>query len=208
MADSSRDKDKDKTDKDKPKPAAKETKQPKETKSAERPDKPKEQKEAPTKEVKKTEKDLPKGETHADSAKVDAHAKEAKEAKPGPTKVYVSRLTRNVKAEHLSEIFGTFGRVRSVDVPTNSFHTEFSKGYAYIEMEAASSAAEAVSHMDGGQIDGQVIRCELVAKPRDKDNRHVDDKGRHREREPEKERVRAKEHRDRDFSRKQPRFFP
>ena len=80
---------------------------------------------------------------------------------PASTKIYVNRLTRNVKKEHLEEIFGTFGPVKSIDLPTSSTHPEFSRGYAYVEMETGEQAEEAVQHMDGGQIDGQEIRCQL-----------------------------------------------
>ena len=83
----------------------------------------------------------------------------------------MNKLTRNVRKEHLHEIFSNFGRVLTVEVPANSVHPEFPKGYAYVEFAEKSDAESAVREMDGGQVDGQVIRCECVLVPISRDHR-------------------------------------
>lgn len=45
-------------------------------------------------------------------------------------------------------------------------HTHLGRGYGYVEFESADDADKALKHMDGGQIDGQEITCELTHQPR------------------------------------------
>lgn len=53
-----------------------------------------------------------------------------------PVRIFIGRITRNVTREHLSEIFGTFGAVKYVDLPLDTVGSQqFNKGYAYIEFE-------------------------------------------------------------------------
>lgn len=39
-------------------------------------------------------------------------------------------------------------------------------GYGYVEFEQPEDADKAMKHMDGGQIDGQEVTCELTHPPR------------------------------------------
>ena len=70
---------------------------------------------------------------------------------PRPTKVHVGRLTRNVVKEHVNEIFTNYGAIKSIDMPPDRTHTEFSRGFAYIEYENPDDAEKAIRHMDGGR---------------------------------------------------------
>uniref|UniRef100_A0A1I8JMY3 RRM domain-containing protein n=1 Tax=Macrostomum lignano TaxID=282301 RepID=A0A1I8JMY3_9PLAT len=92
------------------------------------------------------------GETAGDNGKT------GDPAPPPPARVRVSQLSRNVSRAHVEEIFGTFGSVKSVDLPTENLHPECCKGFALIEFATAAEAAEAVKRLDGGQIDGQERR--------------------------------------------------
>lgn len=69
---------------------------------------------------------------------------------PKPTKVHVGRLTRNVNREHIVEIFSVYGTVKSVEMLMDRNHPEFSRGFAYVDYEAADDAEKAVLHMNGG----------------------------------------------------------
>lgn len=78
---------------------------------------------------------------------------------PKPTKVCVSKLTRNVNKGHVEEIFSNYGKVRSVDVPhVNSI----SRGLAYVDYETSEEAEDALKYMNGGWIDGQEVSVQLV----------------------------------------------
>ena len=51
-----------------------------------------------------------------------------------PAKLHVSGLSRNVAAEHLREIFGTFGQIRDVELAMDR-RVGLSRGFGYIEFE-------------------------------------------------------------------------
>lgn len=54
--------------------------------------------------------------------------------------------------EHVAEIFGVYGSIRSVEMPADRVHTHLSRGYAYVEFENADDAEKAIKHMDGGTL--------------------------------------------------------
>ncbi|KAL1472925.1 hypothetical protein MTO96_022698 [Rhipicephalus appendiculatus] len=68
---------------------------------------------------------------------------------PRPCKIHVGRLTRNVTRDHLLEIFGCYGAVKSVELPPDRTHSHLSRGFAYIEFENPADAERAMRHMDG-----------------------------------------------------------
>ena len=84
----------------------------------------------------------------------------------GPRKavLHVRNLTRNVNAEHLQEIFGNYGTVQNVELAVDH-EVQLPKGYAYIEFADHDLAAAAVKHMDGGQIDSNVVSVGIVGAP-------------------------------------------
>jgi len=69
---------------------------------------------------------------------------------PKPTKIYIGHLTRNVNREHIIEIFSIYGTVKSVEMPADRNHPEFSSGHAYIDFELSDDAEKAVLRMNGG----------------------------------------------------------
>ncbi|KAI0832325.1 hypothetical protein BC628DRAFT_1414638 [Trametes gibbosa] len=74
--------------------------------------------------------------------------------------VVVTNLTRNVVESHLRAVFGFYGELVKVQVPIYGKSGQ-NKGTASLEYADSSSAHKAVSHMDGGQLDGAVLKCEL-----------------------------------------------
>ncbi|TGZ46562.1 hypothetical protein CRM22_011082 [Opisthorchis felineus] len=81
---------------------------------------------------------------------------------PPFTRILVEKLTRNINKAHITEIFSVWGKIHSVDMPPDRLHPEFSRSYAYVTFENPSSAADAVNFMNGGQIDGEVVRVTEV----------------------------------------------
>jgi len=75
--------------------------------------------------------------------------------------LHVQKLTRNVNAEHLREIFGHYGSIENVELAVD--HTVgLPKGYAYIEFVSRAAAEDAIKHMDGGEVDSNRISVSLV----------------------------------------------
>lgn len=77
------------------------------------------------------------------------------------TSLHVSNLTRNVKADHLKEIFSHFGLVKNVDLQADR-KLNLSKGFAYVEFSSAQDAEKAQAYMDDGQLDGNKLKVTFV----------------------------------------------
>ncbi|KAL6244422.1 hypothetical protein RBB50_008664 [Rhinocladiella similis] len=72
------------------------------------------------------------------------------------SKIVVEKLTKNVSEAHLREIFGSYGRIESIDLPLNKqFMTN--RGTAYILYDHPSGSEAAIAHMHEAQLDGMVI---------------------------------------------------
>jgi RNA-binding protein with serine-rich domain 1 len=66
-----------------------------------------------------------------------------------------------VSAEHLKEIFGVYGVVKNVELQIDR-RIGLSKGFGYVTFEKSKDAEQAVLYLDGGQIDGNVIKVSFV----------------------------------------------
>ncbi|KAM3724706.1 RNA-binding protein [Dirofilaria immitis] len=93
-------------------------------------------------------------------------ASPVRKATPPPRRLCVRNLSRNVTKEHLSEIFSVYGTLKTCELPMDRQHTHLGRGYGYVEFEQPEDAEKALKHMDGGQIDGQEVTCELTHPPR------------------------------------------
>jgi len=80
---------------------------------------------------------------------------------PESTTIFVDKLTRNVNKEHLLEIFGKYGKIKNVDLLWDR-RANLPKGSAYIEFNERPDAEHAQLAMDGGQIDGNVIKASFI----------------------------------------------
>ncbi|KAI6004078.1 hypothetical protein EDD15DRAFT_2125451, partial [Pisolithus albus] len=78
--------------------------------------------------------------------------------------VVVNGLSRNVVQSHLQTIFGFYGEIVKVDLPLYSKSGQ-NRGKAALEYAVAASAHKAVSHMNGGQLDGLILKVELSNLP-------------------------------------------
>ena len=66
-----------------------------------------------------------------------------------------------MKAGHIEEIFGYYGKIKSVDLEKD-VRSGLSKGMAIVKYLTSKEAEHAVLHLDGGQIDGQKIKVTFV----------------------------------------------
>ena len=82
---------------------------------------------------------------------------------PKPTKVCISKITRNVNKSHMEEIFLNYGKVKLVDLPLSN---GISRGIAYVDYETPEEAEDALKYMNGGWIDGQEVSVQLVQPQR------------------------------------------
>ncbi|KAF9221916.1 hypothetical protein BS17DRAFT_687603, partial [Gyrodon lividus] len=78
--------------------------------------------------------------------------------------VVVNGLSRNVAQTHLQTIFGLYGEIAKIDLPLYTKSGQ-NRGKAALEYVDTASAQKAVSHMNGGQLDGLVLKVELSDLP-------------------------------------------
>ncbi|WRT65949.1 uncharacterized protein IL334_002900 [Kwoniella shivajii] len=78
--------------------------------------------------------------------------------------IVVSGLSKNVMKGHLEEIFGEYGRITGIDLPTFKV-SGLNRGKAAIEFETPSDAQLAMKNMDGGQLDGSFLSVQISEHP-------------------------------------------
>ncbi|RCH92856.1 hypothetical protein CU098_000614, partial [Rhizopus stolonifer] len=81
--------------------------------------------------------------------------------------VLVTNLTRNVKEDHVREIFSQFGKITHLEFPINKL-LNTNKGKAYIDFETQEEADKAISYMDNAQLDGKRLACVVAPKQRER----------------------------------------
>ena len=79
-------------------------------------------------------------------------------------KLYVGNLSYSTTESALSELFGGFGEVASVNLITDRMSGR-SKGFAFVEMTEYDAAQEAINQLNGKEVDGRALK---VAEARPK----------------------------------------
>jgi RNA recognition motif-containing protein len=72
-------------------------------------------------------------------------------------KIYVGNLPFTSTEADLSDVFGRHGTVSSVSIITDR-ETGRPRGFAFVEMQEASAAADAIRALDGSDLGGRTIR--------------------------------------------------
>ena len=82
--------------------------------------------------------------------------------------LYVGNLSYSTTSPDLSELFGAIGEVVSVNLITDRMSGR-SKGFAFVEMAENDAAQEAISQLNGKEVDGRALKV-AEARPK-RDNR-------------------------------------
>jgi len=82
-------------------------------------------------------------------------------------KLYVGNLSYSTTEGNLSELFGAFGEVVSVNLITDRM-TGRSKGFAFVEMAEYDAAQEAINQLNGKEVEGRALK---VAEARPQQDR-------------------------------------
>lgn len=80
-------------------------------------------------------------------------------------KLYVGNLSFDTSAQNLEQIFGEFGTVESTNLIEDR-DTGRSRGFAFVEMSSEEEGNDAISQLNGKEIDGRELKVNL-AKPRE-----------------------------------------
>jgi len=78
-------------------------------------------------------------------------------------KIYVGGLPFSVTDGQLQEIFGAYGTVESARVISDKF-TGQSRGFGFVEMGSGNEAQQAISALNGTQLEGRTLTVN-EAKP-------------------------------------------
>ncbi|USP73665.1 hypothetical protein yc1106_00939 [Curvularia clavata] len=79
------------------------------------------------------------------------------EAQRSDDRIVVEALTRNVKEDHIREIFGKYGVIKDVKMPMNPTFN-INRGIAYVLYEEVDDAERAIAKMHDAQLDGAKIQ--------------------------------------------------
>jgi RNA recognition motif-containing protein len=72
-------------------------------------------------------------------------------------KIYIGNLPFSSTETDLQDLFGRHGTVESVNVIMDR-ETGRPRGFAFVEMESASAAADAIRALDGSELGGRNLR--------------------------------------------------
>jgi RNA recognition motif-containing protein len=78
--------------------------------------------------------------------------------------IYVSNLSFNVQDEDLREFFAPYGEVTSAKI-INDRESGTSRGFGFVEMTDEAAAKKAIAELDGGTVEGRVIKV-VEARPK------------------------------------------
>jgi RNA recognition motif-containing protein len=76
------------------------------------------------------------------------------------SKLYVGGLSYSTTSEGLREFFAQCGNVQSATVITDRFSGQ-SRGFGFVEMNSAEEAQNAISQLNGRELDGRRITVEI-----------------------------------------------
>jgi RNA recognition motif-containing protein len=79
-------------------------------------------------------------------------------------KLFVGGIAFSTTSESLRDFFAQSGNVLSANVVTDQFSGQ-SRGFGFVEMSTAEEAQQAVTMLNGRQLDGRQLKVE-VAKPK------------------------------------------
>jgi RNA recognition motif-containing protein len=82
-------------------------------------------------------------------------------------KLYVGNIAFSSTEADLRDLFGRHGTVESADVIMDRA-TGRSRGFAFVQMESADAAQDAISALDGTDLDGRTLKVN-EAKDRNDD---------------------------------------
>ncbi len=81
------------------------------------------------------------------------------------TNIYVGNLSYHMSDDQLRDAFAAFGEVSSARIIMDR-DTGRSKGFGFVEMPDDAQAQEAISKLDGQELDGRTVKVN-VARPRE-----------------------------------------
>ena len=80
--------------------------------------------------------------------------------------IYVGNLSYEVEEEDLREVFGEYGAVKKVSLPTDR-ETGKMRGFAFVDLDSEAAEKNAISELDGAEWFGRTLKVN-PARPKSK----------------------------------------
>ena len=81
-------------------------------------------------------------------------------------RLYVGNLPYSLRTPDLRQMFSSFGTVEDAVVMMEPGRPDRSKGFGFVTMSSSAEAETAAAAMNGKEIEGRAIVCN-IAKPRE-----------------------------------------
>ena len=81
--------------------------------------------------------------------------------------IYVGNLSYEVDQNDLNEVFGEYGKVKRIHIPTDR-ETGRVRGFAFVEMESEADEDKAIEDLDGAEWMERTLK---INKARPRENR-------------------------------------
>jgi peptidyl-prolyl isomerase E (cyclophilin E) len=75
--------------------------------------------------------------------------------------LYVGGIDQAVTEEVLYAAFIPFGDLKTIQIPKD-FAENKNRGFAFVEFESEEDASDALDNMDGAEVYGKVLRCNVA----------------------------------------------
>ncbi|MBN2533306.1 MAG: RNA-binding protein [Spirochaetales bacterium] len=82
-------------------------------------------------------------------------------------KIYVGNLSTDTKEENLRSLFSEYGNILSLKIVTDQY-SGISRGFGFVEMENESAVKNAISSLNGQELDGKNIKVNEAYDKRDR----------------------------------------
>ena len=83
--------------------------------------------------------------------------------------LYVGNLSYDTTEDSLRTLFAEYGPIESANLITDRY-TGRSRGFAFVEMSTEQAAQEAISGLNGKQVDEREIKVDTAKPKRDRGN--------------------------------------
>ena len=83
--------------------------------------------------------------------------------------LYVGNLSPDTTEDSLRTLFAEYGPIESANLITDRY-TGRSRGFAFVEMSTEQAAQEAISGLNGKQVDEREIKVDAAKPKRDRGN--------------------------------------
>lgn len=83
-------------------------------------------------------------------------------------KIYVGNLSTDTKEDNLRALFSEYGNIVSLKIITDQY-SGMSRGFGFIEMESEAEVKNAISSLNGHELDGKNIKVNEAYDRKDRD---------------------------------------